>query len=219
MAYLAASLCCVGALAGLSSQSTSRLGNALGIIGVSGGIAATLGSLGLVPLDLAAQIALCMLAGGGTGLTIAKRLQITDLPQLVAGFHSLVGMAAVLTCLATYMHDFPSFATDPAANAIKLALFLGTYIGGVTFTGSLVAYGKLQGVLSSAPLLLPGRHALNAGLAAANVGALAMYMAQPSELMGLGCLGTTAALSGVMGVTLTAAIGGKFVQLFHICVY
>lgn len=86
-----------------------------------------------------------MAGGGAVGLTIAKKLNITDLPQLVAGFHSLVGMAAVLTCLATYMHDFPTFATDPAASAIKLALFLGTYIGGVTFSGSLVAYGKLQG--------------------------------------------------------------------------
>ena len=71
--------------------------------------------------------------GGAIGSTIAKRIEITDLPQLVAAFHSLVGAAAVLTCFSTYLHDFPSFATDPAANAIKLALFLGTYIGGVTF--------------------------------------------------------------------------------------
>lgn len=71
--------------------------------------------------------------GGGIGALIAKRIEITDLPQLVAGFHSLVGMAAVLTCVATYMHDFPAMALDPAANAIKTALFLGTYIGGVTF--------------------------------------------------------------------------------------
>lgn len=79
------------------------------------------------------------------GLTIAKRIQITDLPQLVAAFHSLVGLAAVLTCVAEYMVEYPHFATDPAANLTKIIAYLGTFIGGVTFSGSLVAYGKLQG--------------------------------------------------------------------------
>merc|ERR1711997_260492 len=186
MAYLASSLCCVGALAGLSSQPTARLGNALGMIGVSGGVAATLGQL-MPAHPVLAQMGIA--AGGGAliGSTIAKRIEITDLPQLVAAFHSLVGMAAVLTCVATYIDHFPDFATNPAATMIKTSCFLGTYIGGVTFTGSLVAYGKLQGVLNSAPLMLPGRHALNAGFS---------------------MLGTTAALSSVMGVALTMAIGG-----------
>lgn len=209
MAYLASSLCCVGALAGLSSQKTSRLGNALGMIGVSGGIAATLGQLA-PSMDVLAQMAGCMAVGGTLGTVIAKKIEITDLPQLVAAFHSLVGMAAVLTCIATYIHDFPNFATDPAANVVKTALFLGTYIGGVTFSGSLVAYGKLQGILDSSPLLLPGRHALNASLLAGNVGAMAYYfLGDPaSSAVGLSMLGTTAALSSIMGVTLTAAIGG-----------
>ena len=155
MAYLASSLCCVGALGGLSSQPTARLGNALGMIGVSGGVASTLGLL-LPSQPVLAQM--CMAAGGGAliGSTIAKKIEITDLPQLVAAFHSLVGMAAVLTCVATYIDHFPTFATDPAATMVKSAIFLGTYIGGVTFTGSLVAYGKLQGLLNSAPLMLPG---------------------------------------------------------------
>jgi len=102
--------------------------------------------------------------GGLLGTTIAKKIEITDLPQLVAAFHSLVGMAACLTCFATYLDHYPTFATDPAATMIKSALFLGTYIGGVTFTGSLIAYGKLNGNLNSNPLMLPGRHALNASL-------------------------------------------------------
>lgn len=139
-----ASLCCVGALSGLSSQSSSRLGNALGIIGVSSGLVATLGLMDLTP-ELMLQIGACLTGGGALGLTIAKRLEITDLPQLVAAFHSLVGLAAVATCFATYLHDFASFATDPAATSIKTALFLGTFIGGITFSGSLIALVSLSG--------------------------------------------------------------------------
>ncbi|KAJ8960762.1 hypothetical protein NQ318_020055 [Aromia moschata] len=206
-AYLAASLCCVGALAGLSSQTTSRLGNNLGMIGVAGGIAATLGQIA-PSNEVLAQMAACVIAGGGLGTIIAKKIQITDLPQLVAGFHSLVGLAAVLTCVSTFMHDFPTFATDPAANVVKTALFLGTYIGGVTFSGSLIAYGKLQGILKSNALLLPGRHALNSGLLLASIASGGYLFYDPTMAGGLGALGTTAALSATMGVTLTAAIGG-----------
>lgn len=106
------------------------------------------------------------------------------------------------------MHDFPSLASDPSENVIRTALFLGTYIGGVTFSGSLVAYGKLQGFLSSAPLMLPGRHLINGGLLAGNAVAMAAFYMDPSMMGGLGLLGTSAALSTVMGVTLTSAIGG-----------
>jgi len=207
MAYLASGLSCIGALGGLSSQPTARLGNALGIIGVTSGIAATLGLLQPNP-EVLAQMAATAGIGGAIGTTIAKKIEITDLPQLVAAFHSLVGMAAVLTCVATYMDHFPGFATDPAATMIKSSCFLGTFIGGVTFTGSLIAYGKLNGNLSSNPLMLPGRHALNAGLLAANVGAMGYFLVDPSLTTGLAMLGTTATLSGVMGVTLTMAIGG-----------
>merc|ERR1712038_2204001 len=207
MGYLGSSLCCVGALAGLSSQPTARLGNALGMIGVTGGVACTLGQL-LPSQPVLAQMALAAGGGAAIGSTIAKKIEITDLPQLVAAFHSLVGMAAVLTCVATYIDHFPTFATAPDATLIKTSIFLGTYIGGVTFTGSLVAYGKLQGVLNSAPLMLPGRHALNGGLLAGNVGAMAYFLMDPSFNAGISMLGTTAALSSVMGVTLTMAIGG-----------
>merc|ERR1712024_126971 len=207
MAYLASGLCCIGALGGLSSQPTARLGNSLGMIGVSSGIAATLGIVQPNP-EVLAQMGAAMGGGAGIGTTIAKRIEITDLPQLVAAFHSLVGMAAVLTCVATYIDHFPGFATDPAATMIKATTFLGTYIGGVTFTGSLIAYGKLNGNLNSNPLMLPGRHAINGGLLAANVGAMGYFLMTPELGMGMGMLGTTAALSSVMGVTLTMAIGG-----------
>ena len=207
MGYLASSLCCVGALAGLSSQPTARLGNALGMIGVTGGVACTLGQI-LPSHPVLAQMALAAGGGAAIGSTIAKRIEITDLPQLVAAFHSLVGMAAVLTCVATYIDHFPLFATAADATLIKTACFLGTFIGGVTFTGSLVAYGKLQGLLNSAPLMLPGRHALNGSLMAANIGAMGYFLMDPSFGVGISMLGTTAALSSVMGVTLTMAIGG-----------
>ncbi|TRY99384.1 hypothetical protein DNTS_002003 [Danionella cerebrum] len=207
MMYLGSGLCCVGALGGLSKQSTARLGNALGMIGVAGGIIATFGALKPSP-ELMAQMSAAMAVGGTAGLTIAKKIQISDLPQLVAAFHSLVGLAAVLTCVAEYMVEYPHFATDPAANLTKIVAYLGTYIGGVTFSGSLVAYGKLQGLLNSAPLMLPGRHALNATLMAASVGGMIPYMLDPSYTTGLTCLGSVSALSAVMGLTLTAAIGG-----------
>merc|ERR1712213_225006 len=207
MAYLASGLACIGALGGLSAQPTARLGNALGMIGVSSGVAATLGLLQPSP-EVLTQMAVCAGAGGLLGTGIAKKIEITDLPQLVAAFHSLVGMAAMLTCFATYLDHYPGFATDPAATMIKSALFLGTYIGGVTFTGSLIAYGKLNGNLNSNPLMLPGRHAINSGLLAANAGAMGYFLMTPELGMGLGMLGTTAALSSVMGVTLTMAIGG-----------
>merc|ERR1712004_805621 len=182
-------------------------GNTLGMIGVSGGVTATVGQL-LPTHPVMAQMGAAMAGGALIGGTIAKRIEITDLPQLVAAFHSLVGMAAVLTCVATYIDHFPDFATNPAATMIKTSCFLGTYIGGVTFTGSLVAYGKLQGVLNSAPLMLPGRHALNAGLGLGNVGALGYFLYDPEFGTGLSMLGTTTSLSSIMGVTLTMAIGG-----------
>ncbi|KAJ6669922.1 hypothetical protein lerEdw1_000471 [Lerista edwardsae] len=204
MMYLGSGLCCVGALAGLSTQGTARLGNALGMIGVAGGLAATLGGLKPSP-ELLAQMSGAMALGGTIGLTIAKRIQISDLPQLVAAFHSLVGLAAVLTCVAEYMIEYPHFATDAAANLTKIVAYLGTYIGGVTFSGSLVAYGKLQGILNSAPLLLPGRHMLNAGLLAASIGGMIPFMIDPSYTTGLTCLGSVSALSTVMAMNRSLA--------------
>lgn len=176
-------------------------------IGVGGGIVSTLGYMA-PSAEVLMQMGGVAALGGTIGGVIAKKIQITDLPQLVAAFHSLVGMAAMLTCVATYMHEFPHLATDPAANVLKTATFLGTYIGGVTFSGSLIAYGKLQGALSSAPLLLPGRHAINAGLLAGNALAMGAFYFDTSLAGGLGLLGGTAAMSTAMGVTLTAAIGG-----------
>jgi len=208
MMYFASGLCCVGALAGLSKQTTARSGNALGIIGVSGGIAATLGQIA-PSNDLLTQMVAAMSVGGVAGITIAKSIEITSLPQLVAAFHSLVGLAAMMTCMAEYMIEFPHLADNEMGNMIKFVAYLGTYIGGVTFTGSLVAYGKLDGFLNSAPLMLPGRHMINASLMAGSFLPMVPYMMGDTPYStGIACLASTAALSSVMGYTLTAAIGG-----------
>ncbi|KAG7262473.1 hypothetical protein CRUP_036189 [Coryphaenoides rupestris] len=212
MMYLGSALCCVGALAGLSNQKTARLGNTLGMMGVAGGVAAALGYLKPTP-ELLAQMSAAMAVGGTVGLGIAKRIQISDLPQLVAAFHSLVGLAAVLTCVAEYMLEYPHFATRtprPANRSPRSSpTLVQPSIGGVERSASsLVASGKAAGVLSSAPLALPGRHVLNASLLAASVGGMVPYMLDPSYATGITCLGSVSALSAVMGVTLTAAIGG-----------
>ncbi|XP_078484833.1 NAD(P) transhydrogenase, mitochondrial-like [Ciona intestinalis] len=207
MMYFISGLCCVGALGGLSKQSTARMGNALGIIGVSGGIAATLGCIAPSPA-LLTQMVSAMAVGGLAGFGIARSIEITSLPQLVAAFHSLVGLAAVMTCVAEFMIEHPHLAENEMGNMIKFVAYLGTYIGGVTFTGSLVAYGKLQGILDSAAVLLPGRHMLNVGLLTGSFLPMIPYMLDSSYNTGIMCLGSTALLSTVMGTTLTVAIGG-----------
>jgi len=208
MAYLASSVFCILSLGGLSSQSTSRVGNALGILGVGTGIVATLGILH-VPAAVFAQIALVSTAGAGIGAYIARKMAITDLPQLVAAFHSFVGLAAVFTSVASYLTDYNMLTTGVAAAFIqKSAIYLGALIGGVTFTGSIVAFGKLQGIMDSKPLTLPNRNMLNVIMAAANVGALVLFMGTNSFTIGVGCLAATTILSFVQGWHLTASIGG-----------
>jgi len=169
---------------------------------VGTGIVATLGALGL-PASVLAQMAVMGITGGAIGTAISKRVAISDLPQLVALFHSFVGLAAVLTSFASYLnvshhHDLIH----------QVSVYLGTLIGGVTFTGSLVAFGKLQGLLSSAALNLPGRNAINLGMALANVGAFGLYLATGSQAVGLAMLGANTALSFLKGLHLTASIGG-----------
>jgi NAD(P) transhydrogenase len=141
--YLASSLCCLMALAGLSSQSTARVGNAFGIVGVTTGLLSTLSYLE-VPHAVYAQIALLVAAGATIGLSISSKVAITSLPQLVALFHSFVGLAAVITAFASYLVEYSHFASDPMGVIHMISIFFGTFIGGVTFTGSLVAFGKLD---------------------------------------------------------------------------
>jgi NAD(P) transhydrogenase subunit beta len=171
LAYLVSGVLFILSLRGLSSPETSRRGNTLGMVGMALAVAVTLATLWssgtLDPLTLA-LIAGGVVVGGGLGALIAARVQMTQMPQLVAAFHSLVGMAACLVAVgAVYAPD--SFGIATAAGGIKtlsiIELSLGVAIGAVTFTGSVIAFAKLNGNMSGAPILLPARHLINIALA------------------------------------------------------
>lgn len=208
MAYLASSVFCILSLGGLSSQSTSRFGNTLGILGVGTGVVATLGILH-VPAAVFGQIAVVMGAGAALGAYISRKVAITDLPQLVAAFHSFVGLAAVLTSVSSYLTDYAFITTGVAAATIqKTAIYLGALIGGVTFTGSIVAFGKLQGIMDSKALQLPNRNAINLAMAGGNLLAMITFMSTSSFGLGVGCLAATTVISFAQGWHMTASIGG-----------
>jgi NAD(P) transhydrogenase subunit beta len=171
LAYLVSGVLFILSLRGLSSPETSRRGNTLGMVGMGLAVAVTLATLWstgtLDPLTLA-LIGGGVVVGGGAGALIAARVQMTQMPQLVAAFHSLVGMAACLVAVgAVYAPD--SFGIATAGGGIKtlsiIELSLGVAIGAVTFTGSVIAFAKLNGNMSGAPILLPARHLINIALA------------------------------------------------------
>ena len=171
LAYLVSGVLFILSLRGLSSPETSRRGNTFGMIGMALAVGVTLltlwsrGTLDTVTLGL---IAGGVIVGGGAGALIASRVQMTQMPQLVAAFHSLVGMAACLVAIgAVYAPD--SFGIATADGGIKtlslIELSLGVAIGAITFTGSVIAFAKLDGRMSGTPILLPARHLINIGLA------------------------------------------------------
>ena len=200
-AYLAASGLCIAAIACLSNQSSARVGNTLGLIGVGTGLAATIGGIDADPATLT-QIMGSLGLGGAIGASIAKKMAITDLPQMVAGFHSLVGLAACTSAIASYMGG------GEMDGVHMTSTFLATFIGAITLTGSGVAFGKLHGVLSSAPLNLPGKNVINMGLLAANIAAGAAFFTTGDPATGIAALAATTGLAGVLGAHLTASIGG-----------
>ena len=165
LAYLVAAICFIMALRGLSSPETARRGNAIGIAGMVIAVATTLADPGVVSFEL---IAAGVVIGGAIGTVIALRIQMTALPQLVAAFHSLVGLAAVAVATAAFYapeaYGIGTVGDIKTASLIEMAI--GTAVGAVTFTGSVVAFAKLQGLVSGAPLVFKGQHPLNAGLGA-----------------------------------------------------
>ncbi|MBD7940993.1 NAD(P)(+) transhydrogenase (Re/Si-specific) subunit beta [Brevundimonas guildfordensis] len=212
LAYLAAGVLFILSLRGLSSPETSRRGNTLGMVGMALAVGVTLLTLGasgaLDPLTLA-LIAGGVVVGGGAGAVIANRVPMTAMPQLVAAFHSLVGLAACLVAVgAVYAPD--AFGIVTASGGIKtlsiVELSLGVAIGAVTFTGSVIAFAKLDGRMSGAPILLPARHLINIALALALVFLIGI-------LIGTGGTAVWAfwgvfAIALILGATLIIPIGG-----------
>ncbi|MEL6325945.1 MAG: NAD(P)(+) transhydrogenase (Re/Si-specific) subunit beta [Cyanobacteria bacterium J06626_23] len=203
VAYLAAIILFIMSLGGLSHPETARRGNLYGIFGM----VVALGATALSPqvtgyTTLIAAILPAVLIGG----LIANRAAMTSMPQLVGLLNGFGGLGAVLVGYASYLNP------DPALMGVELTIhkvevYIGIFIGSVTFIGSLVACGKLQGWVSSKSVLLPARHFGNIGLLLATVGLGAYYMTV-SESAGLLPLGIMTAIASVLGVTLVLAIGG-----------
>jgi len=168
LAYLIASLLFILSLRGLSNQETARRGNRLGVIGMLVAVAITALAL-LAPVDLssmpAPDLSLLGVLGGAIavgcliGGVVAARVAMTSMPELVAMLHSFVGAAAVIVGIATYLQ--PGDAYEAGRSAHLIEIYVGVLVGAVTFSGSIIAFGKLRGIIGSRPLLLPGRHILN----------------------------------------------------------
>jgi len=162
-AYLVAAVCFILALRGLSHPETARVGNRFGIVGMAIAILTTLAMPNVLSYE---WIILGIVVGGAIGTFIARKIEMTALPQLVAAFHSLVGLAAVFVAAAAFYapEEYNIGTAGQIAIGSLIEMGLGTAIGAVTFTGSLVAFGKLQGIVGSKPLSFVGQHPLNAGL-------------------------------------------------------
>ncbi|RWQ16531.1 NAD(P)(+) transhydrogenase (Re/Si-specific) subunit beta [Mesorhizobium sp.] len=203
--YLVSGVLFIMALRGLSHPTTSRQGNLYGMIGMGIAIATTLalatpsaGRFGLIVLGLA--------IGGGVGAVTARRIAMTSMPQLVAAFHSLVGLAAVMVAAAAiYAPESFGIGTDGDIHAQALIeMSLGVAIGAITFTGSVIAFLKLDGRMSGKPIMIGGRHFINAALAIALVVLIVLLVTTESKLV----FWLIVAASLVLGILLIIPIGG-----------
>lgn len=202
--YLVSTILCMGSISGLASQQTARRGNILGILGVVSGILASLAAVGFSTETLT-QFTAVAGTGAVVGGLIGRRITPTGLPQTVAALHSVVGLAAVLTSIGSVLVDIADISTLHMVTA-----YMGVLIGGVTFTGSLVAFLKLAGRMSSKPKILPARHVVNSTLLGSNMATMGAFvtMAPGSPAIAATCLGVSTLLSFMKGYTTTAAIGG-----------
>eukprot|EP00555_Chaetoceros_dichaeta_P004244 CAMPEP_0198261904 /NCGR_PEP_ID=MMETSP1447-20131203/10522_1 /TAXON_ID=420782 /ORGANISM="Chaetoceros dichaeta, Strain CCMP1751" /LENGTH=1137 /DNA_ID=CAMNT_0043949961 /DNA_START=117 /DNA_END=3530 /DNA_ORIENTATION=+ len=211
---IASAICCIAAIAGLANQETARTGNILGIAGVAFGLSATTADMSLTGAALPAfeQVGVLGSLGAGIGAVLASGVGPTELPQTVAAFHSLVGIAAMAGAAGEYLGN----AGDLGVGTLT-AIYLATFIGGITATGSMIAFGKLSGMLDSKALALPGRDQLNLGMLAVSALGMVAFLDPslagsllnigPEELQ-LGSLGLIAGVSSLLGLHLTASIGG-----------
>ncbi|RMG96919.1 MAG: Re/Si-specific NAD(P)(+) transhydrogenase subunit beta [Deltaproteobacteria bacterium] len=211
VAYIAASALFILSLGGLSSQETARQGNRYGIIGMVLALAATAASDHVAGSGYAV-LGAAMVPAAIIGAVLAARVAMTSMPELVAILHSFVGLAAVFVGIASYLG--PQTLTGVEHTIHLVEVFVGVFIGGVTFTGSVVAFGKLRGLITGKPLLLPGRHLLNLVMLLASVGLGVQFLgAEATHAAGTFPAGLTPLLvmtgiSFVLGVHLVAAIGG-----------
>ncbi|MGA1622681.1 MAG: Re/Si-specific NAD(P)(+) transhydrogenase subunit beta [Synechocystis sp.] len=203
VAYIAASVLFIFSLGGLANQETARRGNLYGIAGMAIAFVATAlgGNFSGYTTLLGAILPAIVI-----GAFLASRVAMTSMPELVAILHSFVGLAAVLVGIANYLAP-ESGLTGSEAFIHQIEIYIGVFIGAVTFTGSIVAFGKLRAIISSKPLMLPARHFLNISLLVATVvfGVQFMQLDSPA---GLTPLLIMTGIAGVLGLHLVAAIGG-----------
>ncbi len=203
VAYIAAIVLFVLSLGGLSNQETAKRGNFYGMAGMALAIGATASGAGVT--NYTALVAV-IVPGVVIGAFLASRVEMTEMPELVAVLHSFVGLAAVLVGIGNYLQ--PESGLVGAEETIHMIeIYVGVFIGAVTFTGSVIAFGKLKAIISSKPLTLPGRHLLNIGLLVGTV-ALGFVFMESAGSAGLPALLGMCALAGLLGMHLVAAIGG-----------
>lgn len=207
--YLISGVLFIMALRGLSSPDTSRQGNLYGMIGMTIAILVTLANLKDVQWS---WIIGGFVIGGGLGLVIAQRIAMTAMPQLVAAFHSLVGLAAVMVAASAAINP-ESFGIVGADGAIytasKIEMSLGIAIGAITFSGSVIAFLKLNGTMSGAPIMLPARHVINSLIAIGIVAGIGFYAQdQNAQIAGIDIIWWVTALSFLIGFLLIIPIGG-----------
>ncbi|HEY0338528.1 MAG TPA: NAD(P)(+) transhydrogenase (Re/Si-specific) subunit beta, partial [Burkholderiales bacterium] len=209
--YLVASVCFILALKGLSHPETARRGNYFGMVGMAIAVLTTLSIPG-VSWERIGVILGLMLVGGSIGAFVSQRVQMTQMPELVAAMHSLVGMAAVLIAVAVVNNPEAFGIDEPLPRGNRLELFIGTFVGAITFSGSIIAFGKLAGLgkhfrlFSSAPVIFKGQHWVNLALALVMIGCgIAFYMASgPGWTPFL----AMTAIAFVLGVLIIIPIGG-----------
>jgi NAD(P) transhydrogenase subunit beta len=204
--YLIASVCFIMALKGLSSPESSRAGNLYGIAGMAIAIVTTL-VFAVTPGALSYGTILAgIVIGGGIGAVIAQRIQMTALPQLVAAFHSLVGLAAVLVAAAAFYapENYGIGTAGDVHSSSLIEMGLGIAVGAITFTGSIIAFAKLQALMSGAPIVFPGQHYLNGALGVAILVLLVLLVITESPFI----FWALVAVSLLLGFLLIIPIGG-----------
>ncbi len=203
-AYIVASILFILSLGGLSSQKSAQRGNLYGIAGMCIAIAATLFNDSISSYEL---LAAAMAAGAVIGTIVALKIRMTSMPELVAMLHSFVGLAAVFVGFSTYM-DTRIHPVGIAKTIHDIEIYLGVLIGAVTFTGSVIAFGKLKGLIGSRPLALPGRHLVNLIILLACLYLGFDFVQAGSAEAGLTPLVVMTILAFLFGIHIVAAIGG-----------